>query len=145
MEPPKLMSTTACPSQGEFSQAVEALTKWQEQHGVKKALPAKLRRHEKVFQAAFRHGSEDIFIRLMEQSLDTQSRLPATKYSEAREGMKLIASFPRFMPGPEKSERVRECLMPLFVDLFHLAFMLAEDGDDPESDSLFAVGLTSST
>ncbi len=91
--------------------------------------------------AAIRQGCENMFMRLLEQCADTNTKFPATSYAEAIENFKLIAQFPRFLPGPEQSARVRECLMPLSFDLYRLAYMLAEDGDDPETDTLAAAGI----
>jgi hypothetical protein len=90
--------------------------------------------------AAIRQGCDDMFMRLLEQCADTNTKFPAPSYAEAIENFKLIAQFPRFLPGREQSARVRECLMPLSFEFYRLAYMLAEDGDDPDRDTLAAIG-----
>jgi hypothetical protein len=89
--------------------------------------------------AAFKIGNQEIFLRLLEQALETKTKMPVTSYAEAMDCFTRVATFPRLAAGPEQSARTCEALMPFFIELYHLVFVLAEEGDDPNKDTMAVV------
>jgi hypothetical protein len=116
-----------------LQKSCDALKKWYATHPADAPLPPRMQKHDEVVKAGGLQGRANTFIRLVEQCEATHSKLPAATYAEAIRNLKMVAAFPRFVPGEEASARTRECLMPLFIDLFHLACILAEEGDDLNS------------